>query len=273
MGIFERFSAKKEIAVPQPPQQPPRKKIGVAFGGGGLKGPAHLGVLKVLEEYQVPIDMVAGTSIGAAVAALYAYGMDWREMLKLFTDMDVESVIKVRPSRKGLIPADAYTDLIRSACKGCLIENMRLPLRIVTVDLVSRQKVILDHGDTALAVRASSAVPGVFTPVMLEDKMLVDGYILDNCPGGVVRDMGADVVLAISLFAPGSSLPRNMVEIINRSLDIATSSAQVIDADLILKPIPHHMDFLDTKVMDACFELGEQEARAHIDEILELTRP
>ena len=264
MSIF----GNKIHAITEHPHR--RKTVGVAFGGGGLKGAAHAGVLKVLAEHNVPIDFVAGTSIGSAVAALYACGYDWEKLDTMFSKYDVQSLIKVRPNRKGLIPADGYTDFIRTCTGGKRIEEMKLPLKIVAVDLISRKKIIFSKGDTALAVRASSAIPGIFTPVKMGDMLLVDGYVLDNCPGDVVRAMGADVVIAIDLHVNDMSEPTNILEIVKRSLDISTDSLQTIDADIVLKPIEQPMKSLDSDSISVCRELGEQCARDHIDEILQL---
>jgi len=260
----------KKVCRPVKKLRDTHKKIGIAFGGGGLRGTAHLGVLKVLEEYGVPVHMVAGTSIGSAVAALYGAGMDWRKMKVLFDHYDVESMIKVRPGKMGLVPADGYTELIRICTKGKKIEELDLPVKIVAVDLMSYSRVLFDEGDTAIAVRASSAIPGVFTPVEMGDMVLVDGFVLDNCPGDVVRDMGADVVLAISLHANNYNQPQNILDVVQRSLDVAATAYQTIDADLILEPIDRHMGSLNVNAMEECFMLGERCARAHIDQILQL---
>ncbi len=269
MAFLDKLLGRQAASIPiiKPKVKP---KIGIAFGGGGLKGAAHVGVLKVFAEYGIKPDMVAGTSIGSAIAALLASGYDWKMMQTLLEGFDVDSLIKIRPSRKGLIPAEGYTELIRTCTRGKRIEEMNIPLKIVAVDLLSWKKIVFNQGDTALAVRASSAVPGVFTPVQMGEMLLVDGYILDNCPGGVVRDMGADIVLAVSLFAPSHEPPNNILDIVNRSLDIATGMSQQIDADFVLHPIDHHLDFLDSSAIGECFKLGEQTAREHIDEIMAL---
>ena len=252
------------------PTESTKPKIGIAFGGGGFKGTAHIGVLKVLDEYGIKADMVAGTSIGSAVAALYASGYTWQMMEQLFTKFDLESFIKVRPSRQGLIPATGYTELIHTCVKGKRIEDMDIPLKIVAVDLVSWQKVVFDKGETALAVRASSSIPGVLTPVKMGNMLLADGYILDNCPCGIVREMGADIVIGICLFSPNHAEPQNMVEVINRSLDIATAANLRVDADWKLFPIPHYIESMSTKALFECMQWGEEAARAKIDELLEL---
>ncbi|NLF79640.1 MAG: patatin-like phospholipase family protein [Clostridia bacterium] len=254
----------------QESHQTPRKKVGVAFGGGGLRGAAHVGVLQVLEEHHVPIDFVAGTSIGSAVAALYASGYDWRRLDFLFTKYDIESLLKVRLNRKGLIPADGYTELIRVCTGGRKIEEMQIPLKIVAVDLLSRKKIVFSRGDTAIAVRASSAIPGVFTPVKMGNMLLVDGYLLDNCPGGLVRDMGADIVIAIDLYYPDPAEPTNILDIVTRALDVAATGCQQIDADVVLRPIRGFVAGLDPQNISQCRSWGEECARKHIGEILKL---
>ena len=270
MGIFSKMKSKSNLSAPMPPKT--RKKVGIAFGGGGIKGSAHVGVLKVLSEHNIPIDYVAGTSIGSAVAALFASGYDWEQLDFMFTKYDVDDLIKVRPNRKGLVSADGYEDMIRTCTQGKRIEEMDIPLKIVAVDLLSRKKIIFSKGDTALAVKASSAIPGVFKPVKMDNMLLVDGYILDNCPAKIVRNMGADIVIAINLYAPDQSIPNNILDIVNRSLDIATSSLQEIDADVLLEPISHYLPTLDPDGITQSRLWGEECALECIDQIVKLTR-
>ena len=273
MPLFDKlFKPRKlvEINLPDNGQVKQQAKLGIAFGGGGFKGAAHVGVLKVLGEYGIKPDMVAGTSIGSAVAALYASGYTWQMMETLLCQFDLDAMMKVRPSKSGLIPATGYTELIHTCVKGKKIEEMDIPLKIVAVDLVSWKKVVFDKGDTATAVRASSALPGVFTPVKMGDMLLADGYLLDICPVTVVREMGADIVLAVSLFSPNYSVPKNMVEIISRAIDIATSANKNVDADWLIEPITSYVSSLDTKIIPQCIELGEQAARNSIESLLAL---
>jgi NTE family protein len=227
-------------------------------------------VLKVLDEYGIKPDMVSGTSIGAAVAALVASGYTWQMLETLLCQFDLDAMMKVRPRRNGLIPATGYTEMIHTCVKGKKIEEMDIPLRIVAVDLVSWKKVVFAKGETAPAVRASSAIPGVFTPVKMGDMLLADGYLLDACPTRVLREMGADIVLAVSLFAPNYSAPQNMVEIINRAINIATAANLHIEADWLLEPIPNYLNALSSKIIPQCIELGEQAARANIHSLLAL---
>ena len=269
MSFWKNIIKPRELKVKEPPPAPRQPKIGLAFGGGGFKGAAHVGVLKVLDEYGIKPDMVAGTSIGAAVAALLASGYTWQMMEKLLRQFDLDAIMKVRPRKSGLIPATGYAELIHTCVNGKKIEEMDIPLKIVAVDLVSWKKVVFDKGETAQAVRASSAIPGIFTPVKMGEMLLADGFLLDACPSGVVRDMGADIVLGVSLFAPNYSAPRHMIDIIHRSLEIATAANRSNEADWLLEPIPHYMEALNSKVIPQCIELGEQAARANIGSLLE----
>ena len=264
MGVV-KIAGKKEKSKKQ------RPKIGIAFGGGGIRGAAHIGVLQVLEEYNIPVDMVCGTSFGAFIAALVASGFDWRKIDLLFKEIDIDNVLKVRPRRLGLIPADQYKEIVSICTHEGKIEDTKIPLKIIAVDLVSRQKVVLDHGDIASAVRASSAVPGVFTPEIIGDMMLVDGYLLDNVPTDEVRRMGADIVIGISLKCPDtSSLPKTMVDVIMRSMDIMADNKQTVEADWILEPINKPVSFLDKKSVNDCREMGVMTARENIGSLLSL---
>ena len=270
MSFLKNIFKPREFVVKAPVTPVRQAKLGIAFGGGGFKGGAHIGVLKVLDEYGIKPDMVAGTSIGAAVAALLASGYTWQMMETLLCQFDLDSIMKIRPRKSGLIPATGYTELIHTCVKGKKIEEMDIPLKIVAVDLVSWKKVVFDKGETAVAVRASSAIPGVFTPVKMGDMLLVDGFLLDVCPGRLVREMGADIVLAISLFSPNYSVPQNMIEIINRAISIAASANRQVEADWLLEPIPHYFESLNANIIPECMKLGEQAARANIASLLTL---
>ena len=171
----------------------------------------------------------------------------------------------------GLIPADAYKEIV-SVCTQCgRIEDTAIPLKIVAVDLITRQKVVLDRGDIAAAVKGSSAVPGVFTPEPIDDMMLVDGFLLDNVPAGEVRKMGADIVISVSLKSPyPASPPKSMVDVILRSMDIMADHKQTISGDWILQPITKPVYFLDKKAVTDCREMGEKAARENIDKLLQL---
>jgi NTE family protein len=247
-----------------------RPKIGLALGGGSVRGGAHVGVLKVFSKYGIKVNMIAGTSVGSFVGALFACGYGWQEMEALMKSLNMESLFRVRPNRMGLIPATPYLELAALCTKNANIEDTLIPLRIVAVDVIKWRKIVFSEGNIAHAIRASSAVPGIFTPVKKGDMLLADGFLLDNVPGGVVRDMGADIVIAVDLSAPVYDEPRNIGEMIYRSIEIMAWGNQSIDADFIIKPIVKPIKITDMKMLIPAMEMGERVAEAAAPEILRL---
>lgn len=243
-------------------------KIGVAFGGGGIKGAAHVGALKVFEEHQIPIHMVAGTSAGSFIASLYAAGYTANNIHELFCYISLDDLLKVRPGRTGLMPGNKYEELVRVCTENRNIEDLHMPLRIVAVDLISWQKKVFSTGNIARLVRASSSLPGAIMPIKYEDMLLADGYLLDNCPSDIVRQMGADIVIAIDLHHKDHDEPKNMFDIIVRSIEVMAYHNQKMDADIILRPINQSIAFFNKKKSKECYLMGEQCALENIEEIV-----
>ena len=207
-----------------------RPKIGLALGGGGAKGAAEVGVLKVLEEAGIQVDYIAGTSIGSIVGGLYAAGYTAKELetmfltqewLSLLTDhkaslsnepyKTVEGVTYIfgfpvidrnSSSIFGVMKGGRIEQVLDSmlAVKGCAeFERLMIPFSCVTADIRTAQEVIISKGPVCKAMRASMAIPGIFKPVSHGDRLLVDGGMLNNLPVDICRKMGADIVIAIDL--------------------------------------------------------------------------
>jgi len=179
----------------------PARKIGLALGSGSARGWAHIGVINALTEAGIHVDYVAGTSVGAVVGAVYASGridsfkdvvlqLDWKK-IAFFLDV-------VFP-KSGLIDGNKIAEFIRSHVEEKNIEDLSLPFCAVSTDLATGKEVIIKDGDIIEAVRASISVPGVFTPVRKNGAILVDGGLVNPVPVSVVREMGADVVIAVDL--------------------------------------------------------------------------
>ena len=213
-----------------------RPKIGLALSGGGSKAGAHIGVLKVLEANNIPIDYVAGTSAGAIIGGLYAAGLsaeeveqavgsiDWADILQDSPPRrdlpfrrkrdDLSYLVKYRPGYSdgelklplGLVQGQKVTNFFRRhvdrAAEAQDFDLLPIPLRVVATDLESGEAVVLGDGDLPLAIRASMAIPVFFSPVLIDGRQLVDGGPSDNLPIDVVRDMGADIVIAVDITAP-----------------------------------------------------------------------
>ncbi|OZB05886.1 MAG: patatin, partial [Marinobacter sp. 34-60-7] len=205
-------------------QTPDRPTVGLVLSGGGAKGMAHVGVLRVLEEMQVPVDMVVGTSAGSAVAALYATGMSVAEIEKRFLELDWVSSFRDDPGRAfkpvrrkqddwrlPLVPglgvrSDGFhlggglvtgqnlgfilNELTRNAALVEDFDQLPIPFRAVATDLETGVEVVIDRGNLAEAIRASMSIPGVYAPVERSGRLLVDGGVANNLPVSVARDMG-----------------------------------------------------------------------------------
>jgi len=176
-------------------------KIGLALGSGSARGWAHIGVIESLTEAGIKIDYIAGTSIGALVGAVFASGkidklkeivfqLDWKQILSFFDIVFPKS---------GLIDGKKVSDFIRKRIHEKSFVELSIPFCAVSTDLSTGQEVIIDEGDVIEAVRASISVPGIFTPVKKDDMILVDGGLVNPVPVNVVRDMGADFVIAVDL--------------------------------------------------------------------------
>jgi NTE family protein len=180
-------------------------KVGLALSGGGARGLAHIGVLKALERAGVPIDMLSGTSMGGVVAAAYASGLSpafmEQEALRMASPRRLLSLADPTLPKKGFFEGQKITHYLRERLGERTFEDLRCPLTLVAVNLNDSQAVILNEGRVLDAVRATIALPGLFKPVERDEQLLVDGGLLDNLPADVVRQMGADIVIAVDVIA------------------------------------------------------------------------
>ena len=215
-------------------------KIGLALGSGGARGLAHIGVLKVLEEENIPIDMIAGTSMGALVAAFYAAGQDIDALLKISRTFKRKYFIDMTMPKLGFVLGKRIKDFIRIFTFNKKIEELNLPVALVATDIHTGEKVVFREGPIAEAVRASISIPGIFVPETVNGRLLVDGGVSDRVPVSVVRDMGADIVIAVDV----SGLKKNqeistIYDVILQSLDIMQQeliSNRALQSDIYLRP-------------------------------------
>lgn len=185
----------------------PVPRVGLALSGGGARGLAHIGVLKVFERQDVPIHLLAGTSMGGLVAAAYAAGMApedmEREALRMTSPRRLLSLADPTLPRRGLFEGRKIVEYLTDRLGECTFDSLRCPLSLLAVDLESGEEVSLDKGRLTEAVRATIALPGLFKPVERDNQLLVDGGLLNNLPAGVVRRRGADVVIAVDVVSGG----------------------------------------------------------------------
>lgn len=262
--LFAIFFAAMTIGVSQP-------KVGLALGGGGAKGAATIGVLKVIESAGIKVDYIAGTSIGAIVGGLYASGYSSRELELLFLSQEWQDVLEGHR-----IEAKLRTLLANRGVEQ--FKDTKIQFRCVAAEENSFDEVILSSGCLYKAIRASMSVPEIYEPVKWGNKYLVDGGVINNLPVDVVRDMGADIVIAIDLQQKGgfdfgfSSGIGGLVDWALSRPDIERRSQNIKDADVHIQPrLP---DFTAASFgHDNCqlmLQFGEEKAREHWDELIEI---
>lgn len=179
-------------------------KLGLALGGGSTRSIAHIGVLKVLERENIPVDYLAGTSAGGVIAALHAHGLSAAEieaeMVRLGHVRRFVSMFDIAPGPYGPIQGKQVHDYFQELFgTECTFADLQKPVAVTAVDLVTGELVVLNEGLVADAMRATASLPGLFTPTKLNGQLLVDGGVLNNVPTDVVRAMGADIVIAVDV--------------------------------------------------------------------------
>lgn len=227
--------------APTPPRwRPPR--LGLALGGGAARGFAHIGVIQVLEAAGLRPDLVVGTSAGSLVAALYASGMDGQALEAAALQMEEVAIADwtLPLFNRGVLRGEALARYVNRQVNGRLLQDMALPLGILATDLASGQGVLFQRGDTGTAVRASSAVPGVFLPVTIEGRDYVDGGLVAPVPVPQARQMGAEVVLAVDISSPPQGQATgDVLRVMLQTFNIMGQSLNrhLLDsADVVLRP-------------------------------------
>ena len=226
--------------TPEAPTRAPR--LGLALGGGAARGFAHVGVIQVLEQNGIRPDLVVGTSAGSMVAAMYASGKTAAELEATALSMEEATLTdwSLPIMGRGMLRGEALTRYVRQAVGGKLLENMFIPLGVLATDLATGQGVLFRRGDAAQAVRASSAVPGVFAPVNITGRDYVDGGLVAPVPVRYARDMGAEVVLAVDISsAPEGNSAVGSVQVLLQTFAIMGQSInrhELAGADVVLRP-------------------------------------
>ena len=177
-----------------------RVTLGLALGSGGARGLIHIGVLKVLEENNIRPDYIAGTSMGAVIGAAYSVGYDSREIAHIINTTNWKKIVDFTIPKSGIIKGELIENKIRKLLKNKDFEELKTKLAIVTYNLTKQKKVIFTRGNVSKAVRASISIPGIFSPTTIEGDRYIDGVVSDPTPFDVVRDMGADIVIAVDLY-------------------------------------------------------------------------
>jgi len=279
-----------------------KPRLGIALGGGGARGFAHLGILLVLEENEIPIDVVTGTSMGAAIGGAKALGMDLGKLSRVLACIDLNEILQISEStlremqraigrgmveyvrgptwKDGTSGSDALRRLVhlfRLLTADRDFSDLELPFAAVAADVETGEEVVLTEGNLALAIAASAAIPGVFAPVLREGRYLIDGGVLNKVPVDAVIDLGADAVIAVDAGAPVSRDLRTSLDILLQSQRIASAHLTTLQLErarrrvggrfLLLQPAVEEITMLSFERLPEAVEAGKAAARAHLDEI------
>ena len=255
--------------VVEPVPLPPKKiKIGLALGGGAARGFAHIGVIKALEAQGIYPDIVVGTSAGSVVGALYAAGNTGFQLQKLAMEMDEASIsdwaVPLFRKNTGVLKGEALQAYVNKAVNNQPMEKLKIPFGAVAADLKDGKPILFQRGNTGMAVRASSAVPGVFQPVTINGHTYVDGGLVAPVPVRFARDMGADFVIAVNISTQAD------VQATVSSLDVIMQTFSIMgqrineyelrDADIVITPPLGKMASNDFNGRNQAVLAGEQAA-------------
>lgn len=244
-------------------------KNGIALGGGGARGLAHIGVLKALDELHIPIHFISGTSIGAIIGAAYASCAfdkalswvsvsNWRKLPGLFIDFHF--------SKKAFIRGDRIEKFFREMILVKSFEELSIPLVVISTDLMQGREIAIKSGDLHTAIRASMSVPGVFSPVCRDGHILVDGGLVNPIPANACRDLGADRVIAVDLNSLDDIEKEvdfaklNIFSVVDETfrvvMNIASSRFSISRADILLQPPLGGISFFDFHKADEIVRIG-----------------
>lgn len=235
--VFAALSACAPIEV-APPARP--AKIAVVLGAGASRGFAHVGVLKVLESNNIPVHMIVGTSAGSFVGSLYAHGFNAFQLQKMSLSIRKDDIVDLVVPNNGFVQGERLEGYVNNLLGNTTIEKLRLPFFAVATDILTGEEMVFGRGNTGMAVRASCAIPGIFRPVRIGDRMYVDGGVVSPVAVGAARRQGADVVIAVDISADvGGKEPTGTIETILQAITIMYSklaAVQLAKADVVIKP-------------------------------------
>jgi len=250
-----------------------RPRVALVLGGGAARGFAHVGVIRALEKAKIQIDIVVGVNTGSLVGAIYADKKSAAELERIaltLEDRDVFDYNFINPTQ-GFARGERLEDFLSKRLVAREIDQLKLTFAVVAADVQNGEVIVLQSGSIARAVHASSAIPGIFTPVAHQGKMLVDGGVLNNLPVDVARKLGADVVIAVDLGAGPKTAPvGNVFENVAQSFYLAarqSAEAKSKQADVVIRPKVTEAGLLDFSRKKELLTLGAEAAEQALPEI------
>jgi NTE family protein len=270
-----------------------RKKVGIALGGGAARGFAHIGVLEILDKENITVDMIAGTSAGAVVGALYAQGINAAQIKKMVLEMDGFKrfqLVDISLPKTGFLAGKKITELLKSVIGDVEFSDLDIPFACTATDIMTGEEIIINKGSVLDAVRASISVPIIFAAVKYKERYLVDGGLMDQVPVDAIKDMGPDITIGVNV-TPRINNSRkrlyidevtpykqqiekepNMYTIMMNYMSIVNSKAadaSLRRADIVIEPRLSGISFTDFRKAEQCILEGEF---AGIDALLDIKK-
>jgi NTE family protein len=262
----------RELSRKGPVAEPRVPAIGLALGGGFARGMAHIGVLKVLEEEGIPVRFIAGTSVGALIGACYCSGLSIEELEKVAHAVRFTTFARWTVSRYGFASNDRMVTFLERTLKVKTFEELRIPLGVTATDFNSGEGVVFHSGSIIDPIRASCAYPGMFLPVEIRGRYLVDGMLSYPVPTAPLHEMGADRVIAVHLRGQWTKngAPRHLFDVIGQSFAIAQDQMSHLwrgAADVIVEPDVAGFSYDDFKRAGELISAGEEAMRKVLPEV------
>jgi NTE family protein len=261
-----------------------RKKIGLALGSGGFRGFAHIGVMQVLLENNIPIDYISGASIGSLAAAYYSLNREIKGLEEKLLDKQKGRIIGISDFgfRGGLVSGRKYEKIIETLLGRHIFEDAKIPLRIIATDLANGEPFVFQEGKLSTAVRASSSVPIVFEPVKHHGRRYIDGALSSPVPVEALKSLGADKVIAVNLYHKNEFIEKKFTftKVALRSTRIALynlSQHDIKDADVVINPDTSYYvqnislkKYFSSDIVKEMINIGRKEAEKNLSEIKKL---
>ena len=248
-----------------------RPRVGVALGGGSARGIAHLGVLKAFKDNDISIDYISGTSAGAVVAAMYAFDVPLDTLTTRVKKLSWYSISELPRSKLGLVSNIAIKKIVEEIIGPVDISKSHCPLAIVATDIETGEKIVFQNGSVALAVQASACLPGLFTPVEIDGRKLMDGGLAENVPVEQLREMGADIIIGVDVAHwPSRKKVNNILDVMSNTIDILVSHQKTTRerfVDILIEPDLGMYNPSDFKKADEIISAGYRAAVRKIPEI------
>lgn len=255
-----------------------RPVVGLALGGGMARGCAHVGVLRELERNEIPIDLLAGTSVGSLIGGAYCAGLSPDQIGEMAMTINWSDLGRPTVSLMGFYNSERTEDYVKKKFPVIEFEKTRIPFGAVATDIQTGKMVVFTEGSIPLAIRASCAMPVFYTPVTVNGRMMVDGGLVGHIPASVARMMGADIVIAVDINSQHLPIPQptNLFTIMSQALSVmGRSAARYIhaDADVVIIPQIEHVRPDDLSKAAEMIVAGEEAARRVIPKIRKLLAP